>query len=135
MESALVCRPGVGQKFVRYWRRYNCARNQCVFAKRLHIRLPLSAAFDRRISRSTGKVANLLPRLRLRELPESAPHALGMAESVLGRLYRSVRAALCYGNLDRLANRLSVKALRTRTALSLVFETLRFCHKCAILVA
>src|SRR2546428_8599878 len=36
--------------------------------------LPIST-FDRRISRSTGKIAGLLPRLRLRELPESAPHA------------------------------------------------------------
>src|SRR2546423_3724736 len=104
MESALVCGPPDGQNLVRHRRWHNCAGNKRVFAWRLHIRLSLTATFDRRISRSAGKIANLLPRLRLRELSESPAHAVGVAEFVLGRLCRSVRAALCYGNLARLAD-------------------------------
>src|SRR4029450_8445634 len=60
-------------------------------------------------------------RLRLRQLLESPPHALGVAESVVGRLHRSLCATLCNGGLARLANRLTVKAAtlkRTRTALT-----------------
>ncbi len=49
--------------------------------------MPFVAASDRRISRSNCKVASLLSRLRLCELSESPAHALGVAESVLGRLY------------------------------------------------
>ena len=63
------------------------ARHQRLFAGRLHNRVSLPATFDRRISRSTRKIASLLSRLRLRELSESPPHALGLGESVLGRLY------------------------------------------------
>src|SRR5439155_25438302 len=104
LESALVCRSGDGQKFIRHRRRHDRARYQCVFAERLYIRVSLITTFDRRISRSTCKIANLLSRLRLCELSESPPHALGVAESVLGRFCRSVRPALCYGNLARLAD-------------------------------
>ena len=57
-----------------------------IFVERLHIRLPLPPTFDRRISRSTCKIASLLSRLRLRELFKPPPYALGVDESVLGRL-------------------------------------------------
>ena len=87
LESALVCRSSDGQKFIRNRRRHDRARDQCIFVERLHIRMPLPSTFDRWISRSTCKVASLLSRLRLCELSESPPHALGVAESVLGRLH------------------------------------------------
>jgi hypothetical protein len=51
----------------------------------------------------------VLSRLRLCDLFQPAPHALGLAELVLGRFHRSLRAALLDGCLDRLANRLSVE--------------------------
>ena len=38
---------------------------------------------------------------------ETHIHAVGVAQSVLGRLYRSVCAAVRNGNLDRFQNRLS----------------------------
>ena len=89
--------------------------------ERLYIRLPLAATSDRRISRSTVKIADLLPRLRLCHLLESPPHALGVDESLLGRFYRSLCAPLRDGRLARLANRLTVKAAtlkRRRRALT-----------------
>ena len=58
-----------------------------VLAQRLYIWMPFLAASDRRISRSNFQIASLLSRIRLRELSESQAHALGVAESVLGRLY------------------------------------------------
>jgi hypothetical protein len=106
----LVCRSGDGQKFIRDRRRYRCTRHQRLFAGRLHDRMPLPAASDRGISRSTRKIAGLLSRLRLRELSESPPHALGVGKSVLGRLYRSLCAALRHGNLARFQNRVSDEA-------------------------
>ena len=97
-------------------------RDQRVFAWRLHVRLPLAATSDRRFSRSTVKIADLLPRLRLCHLPESPPHALGVDESLLGRFYRSLCAPLRDGNLARLANRLTVKAATLkRTSLNSVW--------------
>ncbi len=54
----------------------------------------------------------MLSRLRLCDLFQPAPHALGLAEFVLGRFHRSLRAALLDGCLDRLANRLSVEVLK-----------------------
>ena len=52
----------------------------------------------------------MLSRLRLRELFKPAPYALGVDESVLGRLQRSLRAAVCDGYLARFQNRLSDEA-------------------------
>ena len=93
--------PVTRQKFIRNRRRHDRARDQCISVERLHIRLPLPSTSDRRISRSTCKVANMLSRLRLRELFKPAPYALGMDESVLGRLQRSLCATLCNGRLAR----------------------------------
>jgi len=56
----------------------------------------------------------LLSRLRMRELLQSPAHALGVAQLVLGRLRRSLCAALLDGHLARLANRLSVEATKDR---------------------
>src|SRR6266550_7563582 len=78
--------------------------------------MPFLAASDRRISRSTCKIASLLSRLRLCELSESPPHAFGVAESVLGRLYRSLCAAVRNRNLDRLANPVTFRNERERTS-------------------
>src|SRR5215471_12396990 len=99
LESALVRRSCDRQKFIWDWRRHDCPCNKCVSAERLHVRLSLATTFDRRFSGSTCKVADLLPRLRLCHLLESPPHALGLDESLLGRLYRSVCATLRDGNL------------------------------------
>ena len=70
-----------------------------VLAGRLYLWLSLAAPSDRRISRSALQIANLLPRLRLRQLSQSPPHALGLDEFVLGRIHRSLRAALLDGRL------------------------------------
>src|SRR5262249_47988682 len=87
LESALVCRSSDGKNFIGHRRRHDCARHQRVPAQRLYVWMPFLATPDRRISRSTCKFADLLSRLGLRELFESPPHALGVAEPVLGRLY------------------------------------------------
>ena len=81
------------------WRWNNRSRNQRLFARWLHIWLSLPAPSDRRFSRSSGRIAAGFPRLRLRHLFESPPHALGVDEFVLGRIYRSLRAALLDGHL------------------------------------
>jgi hypothetical protein len=46
--------------------------------------------------------------LLLRELLEPPPHALGVDESVLGRLHRPVRASLFDGDLARLEDFINV---------------------------
>jgi len=79
LERPLVCRSCDRENFIRYWHRHHRARDQCVLARRLHIWLSLITTFDRRISRSTCKLAEPLSRLRLRELLESSAHALGVA--------------------------------------------------------
>ncbi len=86
LESAVVCRSNDRQKLIWNRRRHDRARDQCISIGRLYVRVSFITTFNRRISRSTCKVANLLSRLRLRELLESASHALGMDESLLGRL-------------------------------------------------
>jgi hypothetical protein len=52
----------------------------------------------------------LLPGLSMRQLFQPPPHALGMDESVLGRLLRSLCAPLLDGHLARFQNRLSDEA-------------------------
>src|SRR5262245_5650105 len=49
--------------------------------------------------------------LRLRKLPQSAPHALGMDELILGWLHRSLHSPLLNGSLARLEDLISDKAL------------------------
>src|SRR5437867_1550641 len=86
-------------KWIWNRRRHNCAGNQCCFARRLYVWLSLATAFGRRISRSIFQITNVLPRLRVRDLFQSPPHALGVAESLLGRLCRSLRASVRNGYL------------------------------------
>ena len=52
--------------------------------------------------------------LRMRKLPESAPHALGMDELVLGRLHRSLRPPLLDGSLARLEDLISDESLNVK---------------------
>src|SRR6266567_7135914 len=108
MESALVCRSNDREKcvWVRRWDDGSC--NQCRSAQRLYVWLSFPATFGWRISRSIFQITDMLSRLRLCDLFQPAPHALGMAEFVLGRFHRSLRAALLDGCLDRLANSLSL---------------------------
>src|SRR6476469_6941911 len=49
--------------------------------------------------------------LRMRKLPESAPHALGLAELILGRLHRSLHPPLLDGSLARLEDLISDESL------------------------
>ena len=51
--------------------------------------------------------------LRLRELPESPPHAVRVDEPVLGRLLRSVRKDVLHGHLDGLENPLMAAEYQT----------------------
>ena len=98
LESALVFR------WIRNWRLDNCARDQRCFAQWLYFWLSFLATLGRWLSRSIFQVTSVLSRLRLRELFQPASHALGVAESVLGRLHRSLRATLRNWHLARLAN-------------------------------
>src|SRR6266516_4750162 len=112
MESALVCRSNHREKCVWHRRWDGRSRNQCRSAQRLYVWLSFPAPFGRRISRSIFQIADMLSRLRLRDLFQPAPHALGLAEFVLGRFHRSLRAALFDGCLDRLAANIAVEGLK-----------------------
>src|ERR1043166_4391658 len=91
MESALV------SKWIWHRRWHHRACNQRCSAGWLHVWLSLAATSGWRISGSIFPRGNVLSRLRLRNLFQSPPHALGVAESVLGRFRRSLRAALRNG--------------------------------------
>jgi hypothetical protein len=106
----LVCQSGKRHEFNWDRRWYNCSRNQCYSAERLYVWLSFTATFGGRLSRSIFKIAKLLPRLRVCELLQSPSHALGMAQFVLGRLFRSVRSPLLDGCVARSENRLSDEA-------------------------
>src|SRR6266404_5286965 len=105
LEGALVFR------WIRNWSGRDCARNQRCFARRLHIRVSLATTSGRRISRPIFALTYVLSHVRVRQLFQSTPHAVGVAEFVLCVFRRSVRAALCNGNLARCSPRLSDKAL------------------------
>jgi hypothetical protein len=121
LESALVPR------WIWNWCWDNCARDQCRLAEWLHFWLSLIAPFGRRVFGSIFQITDMLSCLHLRNLLQSAPHALGLAESVLGGLYRSVCAALCGGRLDRLAANIAEVEkviVKNVTKLELSFVTL-----------
>ena len=109
LEGALVCRSTERRKFVWDRRWYDRSGNQCRPAGRLYFWLPLIATFGWRLSRSIFQIARLLSRLRMRELLQSPAHALGLAQLVLGRLRRSLCAALLDGHLARCASLLAAK--------------------------
>ena len=82
---------------------HNRARDQRCSARRLYFWLSFAAASGWRIFRSIFESACVLSRLHMRGLFESPSHALGVAQSVLGGLCRSLRAPVCDGCLARLA--------------------------------
>src|ERR1044072_2285283 len=83
--------------------RHDRVGNQPRAAFRLHVWLPFAAASGWRSFRSIFESACVLSCLHLRGLFESPSHSLGMAQSILGRLCRSLRPPLCDGRLARLA--------------------------------
>ncbi len=97
LEGALVSR------WIWNWYRHNRVGNQRRPAGRLYFWLPFAPASGWRFSGSIFQITVMLSRLHLRELFQSPPHALGMAQSVLGGLCRSLRPPVLNGCLDRLA--------------------------------
>src|SRR5437879_4206902 len=93
LESTLV------SKWIWHWCWHHRACNQRRFARRLYVWLSLATAFSRRISGSIFQIADMLSRLRVRNLFQSPPYALGLAEPVLGRFRRSLRAPVRNGDL------------------------------------
>ncbi len=83
------------------------ARDQRRPARRLHPRLPFDAARDRRVPRPAVAPPGAPPRLRLLQLPQPRPHALGLVEPLLRRVRRPLRPALLDGHLDRLEDPLT----------------------------
>ena len=67
---------------------------------RLRARLPLDAAPRRRLSRPDVALEDQEEALRLLELPEPCPHALGVVQPVLGRLHGPLRPPVLDGDLD-----------------------------------
>src|SRR5437867_967590 len=88
---------------------------QCDSAGRIHLWLSFTASPGGRGNRPAFPSADLPKRLSLRELLQSSPHALGLAESVLGRVLRSLRAAVFDGHLARLAPAVNGRAQRPMT--------------------
>src|SRR5207237_3893594 len=64
-----------------------------------------------RISRPACRQANPEDRLRLCKLSESPPHVVRVVQSFLGRLFRSLRAHVFHGRLDRLEDSLVTEYL------------------------
>src|SRR5579864_1555838 len=72
----------------------------------LHSGMPLLASSGRRFSGSVGGSSGPQASLRLRELPEPAPHAVCLVQPLLGCLFRFVCADVLDGYLDGLEDRL-----------------------------
>jgi len=107
VEGVLVRRGHDGRNRVRNRCRYARPRRQRRPARRLHVRLPLAAAPDRRRRGSIVGVAGPRRGLPVRELPQRAAHDLGVDESVLGRVCRRVRAPVRHGRVARSQNPVS----------------------------
>ena len=75
-------------------------------AELLHLRMPFLAPSGRWISRSARGSADAQASLRLRELPEPAPHAVRLVQPVFGRVFRLIRPDVLDGHLDGLEDRL-----------------------------
>src|SRR5204863_8215286 len=99
VEGALVRRSGHRENLLRPWRWHTGFGFECRFAGWIHLWLPRATPLDRRIPRSTFEIARVLSRVCLRELLQSPPYALGVAEFVLGRVLRSLRAIMLDGCL------------------------------------
>ena len=92
----VVRQPGDRQGRVRHWLRHAAARHKRCSPGRVHVRVPLSAASRRRLSRSSFPSARSEKGLRLRELPQSRTHALGVVQSD----HRGVLRRLCASPFD-----------------------------------
>src|SRR5205807_3405134 len=78
----------------------------------LHSGMPLLSSSGRRFSRPVGGGAGSQASLRLRELPEPAPHAVCLVQPLLGSVFRRVCADVLDGYLDGLEDRLVSEYLR-----------------------
>ena len=70
-------------------------------ARQLHVRLPFAASPGRRTHRRDVEEAGAQVLLRLRVLPQSKAHAVGVDQPVLGRLHRRLHPPLRHGHLAR----------------------------------
>src|SRR5437879_3296502 len=104
----MVSGSGGRQSFLWHWAGNDRAGNQCGLAGRLHVGMPFPAPFGRRLARRTGGRAAATKNLSLCELSEPPPHAVGLAQPVLGRIHRPLRPPVCDGSMDRLADFLKV---------------------------
>src|SRR5690348_18193627 len=68
--------------------------------------MPLFAAPDRRLSRPAFQRSGRKPRLRLRQLPESAPHVVCLAQSLFRGIRGFIRSLVFHGYLERLEDSL-----------------------------
>src|SRR5262249_3954318 len=111
------------------------ARVQFSLTGGLPVRLPLIPPLGRRISRPIYAVTNMLSRLCMRNLFQPPPHALGMAEPVLGRFCRSVRAPLRDRYLARCAAHLaavdSQPCLTTKVSSTTCWSLAQVAQACA----
>ena len=95
----------------RYRRGHDRDADQRDPAELLHVRMPFAAP-------SVGGVRDRLSGspvrktgVRLRELPQSPPHAVCVVQPVLGRFLRSVHSLVFDGHVDRLENPLVTEYL------------------------
>src|SRR5205823_4774571 len=91
------------------------AGGKCDSAERIHIWLSFTASPRGRGNRPALRSAAPPWRLSLRELFQPSPHALGLAESLLGRILRPLREAVFDGHLARSAPAVNSRAQRPRT--------------------
>ena len=100
VECVLVRRP------VWHRRRHPGPVDEPHAADLLHAGMPFLSSSGWRFSRPVGGGAGAQASLRLRELPESAPHAVCLVQSLHGSIFRFVCAYVLDGYLDGLENRL-----------------------------
>src|SRR5689334_19751188 len=68
--------------------------------------MPLLAAPDWRLSRPAFQRSGRKPRLRLRQLPERAPHVVRLAQPLFRRICGFIRSLVFHGYLERLEDSL-----------------------------
>ena len=88
-------------RFKTFWRRRrnDCAHAERGFSRVLYFRLPFAATSGRRIFGFKIESAILRENLQLRQLPQQAPHDVGVDQFVLGRVHRPLRPALLDGRV------------------------------------
>src|SRR6478672_12004253 len=108
MEGPLV-RRRLRREALRHRRRIARPDHQRVAADRLHAGLSFAATSRRRVPRSSGRTPRAAHGVRVRQLPQSRPHELGVGEPVLGGLHRHLRPPLRNGRVARLADPLMLE--------------------------